>query len=86
MAKNVEFTYYIYISAPVVEFWKGIVDGEMARHYVYGDRQLSLVMPGNVTRARVGISTWAQWITPSSRQTRRRGRATDSDGSSRLTP
>jgi hypothetical protein len=36
MAKNVEFTYDIYMSAPAAKVWKEIVDGEMTKHYVYG--------------------------------------------------
>jgi len=38
MAKNLAFTYDIYIGAPVAKVWKGIVDGEMTKHYVYGTR------------------------------------------------
>ncbi len=38
MAKNLEFTYDIYIGAPVAKVWKGIVDGDMTKHYVYGTR------------------------------------------------
>src|SRR5260370_3307149 len=36
MANNLEFTYDIYVGAPVAKVWKGIVDGEMTKHYVYG--------------------------------------------------
>ena len=38
MAKNIEFAYDIYIGAPITKVWKGIVDGEMTKHYVYGTR------------------------------------------------
>jgi hypothetical protein len=38
MTKNVEFTYDICTGAPVAKVWKGIVDGEMTRHYVIGAR------------------------------------------------
>ena len=46
MAKNVEFTYDIYIGAPVAKVWKGIVDGEMTKHYVYGTRLQSKLKKG----------------------------------------
>jgi uncharacterized protein YndB with AHSA1/START domain len=38
MAKKLEYTYDIYIAAPIARVWKGIVDGDMTRHYVYGTR------------------------------------------------
>jgi uncharacterized protein YndB with AHSA1/START domain len=38
MAKNLEFTYDIYIGAPAAKVWQGIVDGDMTKHYVYGTR------------------------------------------------
>jgi uncharacterized protein YndB with AHSA1/START domain len=38
MAKNLEFTYDIYIGAPAPKVWKGIVDGDLTKHYVYGTR------------------------------------------------
>jgi len=38
MDKTVAYAYDIYIGAPVGEVWKGIVDGEMTKHYVYGTR------------------------------------------------
>ena len=46
MAKNVEFTYDIYVGAPVAKVWKGIVDGEMTKHYVYGTRLQSKLKKG----------------------------------------
>jgi uncharacterized protein YndB with AHSA1/START domain len=38
MAKKLEFAYEIYIGTSVGKVWKGIVDGEMTKHYVYGTR------------------------------------------------
>jgi uncharacterized protein YndB with AHSA1/START domain len=38
MDKKLEYTYDIYIAAPVGRVWKGIVDGDMTKHYVYGTR------------------------------------------------
>ena len=38
MTKKLEYTYEIYIAAPADKVWKGIVDGEMTKHYVYGTR------------------------------------------------
>lgn len=38
MSKNLEFTYDIYIGAPVAKVWQGIVDGDITKHYVYGTR------------------------------------------------
>jgi len=38
MSKNIEIAYDIYIAAPVAKVWKGIVDGDMTKHYVYGTR------------------------------------------------
>ena len=38
MAKEIAYTYEIYIGAPTDKVWKGIVDGEMTKHYVYGTR------------------------------------------------
>jgi uncharacterized protein YndB with AHSA1/START domain len=46
MAKNVEFTYDIYVGAPVAKVWNGIVDGEMTKHYVYGTRLESKLKKG----------------------------------------
>jgi uncharacterized protein YndB with AHSA1/START domain len=36
MAKDIAYVYDIYIGAPVAKVWKGIVDGEMTKQYVYG--------------------------------------------------
>src|SRR5215469_16313228 len=38
MAKDFSYSYDIYIGAAVDKVWKGIVDGDMTRHYVYGTR------------------------------------------------
>jgi len=53
VAKNVEFTYDIYIGAPMDKVWKGIIDGEMTRHYVYGTR-LETELKKGATYAYVG--------------------------------
>lgn len=46
MSKNVEFTYDIYIGAPVAKVWKGLVDGEMTKQYVYSTRLESKLKKG----------------------------------------
>jgi uncharacterized protein YndB with AHSA1/START domain len=38
MAKQITYTYDIYIGAPVGRVWKGLVDGDMTKQYVYGTR------------------------------------------------
>lgn len=38
MAQKLEYTYDIYIGAPVGKVWQALVDGEMTKHYVYGTR------------------------------------------------
>jgi uncharacterized protein YndB with AHSA1/START domain len=38
MAEKLVYTYDIYVGATVDQVWKGIVDGEMTKHYVYGTR------------------------------------------------
>lgn len=38
MSKKLEYTYDIYIGAPVGKVWKGLTDGDMTKHYVYGTR------------------------------------------------
>jgi uncharacterized protein YndB with AHSA1/START domain len=40
------YTYDIYIGAPVSKVWKGIVDGDMTKHYVYGTRLDSKLKKG----------------------------------------
>jgi uncharacterized protein YndB with AHSA1/START domain len=46
MTKKLEYGYDIYIAAPVGKVWKGIVDGEMTKHYVYGTRLESKLKKG----------------------------------------
>ena len=46
MAKDVAYAYDIYIDAPLAKVWKGIVDGEMTKHYVYGTRLESKLEKG----------------------------------------
>ena len=46
MAKDLAYAYNIYIGAPVAEVRKGIVDGEMTKHYVYGTRLESKLQKG----------------------------------------
>lgn len=53
MANEIAYTYEIYIAAPVGKVWKGIVDGEMTKHYVYGTRLESKLKKGS-TFAYVG--------------------------------
>jgi uncharacterized protein YndB with AHSA1/START domain len=38
MSKNLQFSYDVYIGAPVGKVWNGLVDGEQTKHYVYGTR------------------------------------------------
>ena len=45
-AKNIAITYDIYIGAPIGKVWKGIVDGDMTKHYVYGTRLESKLKKG----------------------------------------
>jgi uncharacterized protein YndB with AHSA1/START domain len=35
MSKNLEIAYNIYIAAPAPKVWKGLVDGDMTKHYVW---------------------------------------------------
>jgi uncharacterized protein YndB with AHSA1/START domain len=49
MAKQIACTYEIYIAAPADKVWKGIVDGEMTKHYVYGTRLESKLKNGSRT-------------------------------------
>jgi|HubBroStandDraft_6_1064221.scaffolds.fasta_scaffold668453_2 uncharacterized protein YndB with AHSA1/START domain len=46
MAKDLAYAYNIDIGAPVAKVWKGIVDGEMTKHYVYGTRLNSKLTKG----------------------------------------
>ena len=46
MNKEIEIAYDIYIGAPVAKVWKGIVDADMTKHYVYGTRFESKLKKG----------------------------------------
>ena len=46
MAKDLACAHSIYIGAPVAKVWKGIVDGGMMKHYVYGSRLESKLKKG----------------------------------------
>jgi len=46
MAEKLAYTYDIYVAAPAHEVWKGIVDGEMTKYYVYGTRLRSKLKKG----------------------------------------
>jgi uncharacterized protein YndB with AHSA1/START domain len=46
MSKKLEYTYDIYIAAPVGKVWKGIVDPEMTKEYVFGTRLQSKLKKG----------------------------------------
>jgi uncharacterized protein YndB with AHSA1/START domain len=47
MAKKLEYTYDIYIAAPVDKVWKGLVDGDLTKHYVWGTRFESKLKKGS---------------------------------------
>jgi uncharacterized protein YndB with AHSA1/START domain len=38
MSKKLEYAYDIYIAVPPGKVWKGLVDGDLTRQYVYGTR------------------------------------------------
>lgn len=44
--KELAYTYEIYIGASVSKVWKGLVDGEITRKYVYGTRFESKLKKG----------------------------------------
>lgn len=46
MSEKPTYTYDIYIGAPIGKVWKGIVDGEITKHYVYGTRFESKLKKG----------------------------------------
>jgi uncharacterized protein YndB with AHSA1/START domain len=46
MGKQLSYSYDIFIGAPLGKVWKGIVDGDMTRHYVYGTRFESKLKKG----------------------------------------
>lgn len=41
-----EFSYELYIAASPAKVWKGLTDGEITEHYVYGTRLRSTLQPG----------------------------------------
>jgi uncharacterized protein YndB with AHSA1/START domain len=47
MSNKLEIAYDIYIGAPAAKVWKGIVDGDMTKHYVYGTRLESKLKKGS---------------------------------------
>ena len=46
MSRSPELSYDIYIAASPKAVWRGLVDGEMTRRYVYGTRLESSLRPG----------------------------------------
>lgn len=42
-----KYSYELYISAPVGKVWKGIVDGDLTKQYVYGTRLESNLKKGS---------------------------------------
>jgi uncharacterized protein YndB with AHSA1/START domain len=46
MGKEVRFTYEIFIGASANNVWKGLVDGEITKQYVYGTRFESKLKKG----------------------------------------
>ena len=47
MGRSPELSYDIYIAASPKAVWRGLVDGEMTRKYVYGTRLESSLKPGS---------------------------------------
>jgi uncharacterized protein YndB with AHSA1/START domain len=47
MENEVSFEYAIYIGAPASKVWKGLVDGEITKRYVYGTRFESKLNEGD---------------------------------------
>lgn len=47
MAKRLGYTYDIYIGAEASKVWKGLVDGDLTQHYVYGTRLESKLKKGS---------------------------------------
>jgi hypothetical protein len=47
MSTKLECTYDIYIGAPIGKVWKGLVDGDLTRQYVYGTRFQSKLTSGS---------------------------------------
>jgi uncharacterized protein YndB with AHSA1/START domain len=46
MGKMASFTYDIFIGAPSGNVWKGLTDGEITKHYIYGTRFESKLING----------------------------------------
>jgi uncharacterized protein YndB with AHSA1/START domain len=46
MTNKLDYSYDIYIGAPIGKVWNGLVDGEMTRQYVYGTRLESKLKKG----------------------------------------
>jgi uncharacterized protein YndB with AHSA1/START domain len=46
MTKKLEYSYDIYIGAPLGKVWKGLIDGDLTKHYVYGTRFESKLKKG----------------------------------------
>jgi len=46
MAKNVSIVYDIFIGASAAHVWKGLIDGDITREYVYGTRFESKLKKG----------------------------------------
>lgn len=43
---KIEYSYELYIAAPPEKVWKGLIDGELTKQYVYGTRILSTLKQG----------------------------------------
>ena len=46
MTEKLSYSYDIYVGAPAGQVWRGIVDGEMTKYYVYGTRLESELIKG----------------------------------------
>ena len=46
MSNNLQIAYDIYIGAPAAKVWKGLIDGDMTKQYVYGTRLESKLKKG----------------------------------------
>jgi uncharacterized protein YndB with AHSA1/START domain len=43
---TIDYAYELYIAAPAEKVWKGLIDGELTKRYVYGTRLESTLKPG----------------------------------------
>ncbi len=43
---KIEYSYELYIAAPPEKVWKGLIDGELTKRYVYGTRLQSSLKQG----------------------------------------